>query len=146
MHRPTRLLALAGAVLASLALAACGGGGDDDSQVKDRVNGLYDALADKKADKACESLSDDAKDQLTKGSQALSKGKKQSCEDVMGLVFAFAGKQIEKVRDVKVTNVKVDGDKATATVEQGKTKNTVPLVKEDGEWLISSLSTGQAPN
>ena len=144
MPTSARRLAVPFAVALALAVAACGSGGGDEEQVKDRVNGFYDALADKKADEACDSLSEGARNSLTKSGQAFGgKGKERNCEDMMGILFTLAGKNIDQLGDTKVGKVKVDGDKATVAVEQGKTKGTIPLVKEDGDWLLSDLSAGQ---
>jgi hypothetical protein len=142
--KPGRAL---GVLAASLALAtgvaACGSGSsaDDEDQVKDRVQTLYTGFAEKKPDQICDSLTDKQKDTITKRPGA--SGKKQSCEEVMKLVLGLAGNQLKDVGKSKVSDVKVDGEKATATVSFRGRKGKVGLAKEDGDWLISDFNAGK---
>ncbi len=142
MHAPTpastRLPALA-AVVAALGLVACGGGSSgDEDEVKKTVNGIYDALGAKDADKVCASLSERGKREVTSGSPRRGK-KRMTCEQVFSFGLSFAGDALKDAGDAKVTKVEVDGSKATATVNFRKQSGKVGLVKEDGKWKVSDL-------
>lgn len=128
------------ALVLAAAVGACGssGGGDDDTKVKSTVNGLYDAFAAKDEKKICSSLSDAQKKQITKSTAK--SGKKQSCEQVMSFALAFLGDQLKTAKDAKVTAVKVDGDKATATVEYKGKKGKLGLSKDGDNWLVSDFN------
>jgi hypothetical protein len=133
----TRHLTAATLVVA-LILSACGeDNASDERAVKKAVEGVYDALADKDAKRVCDSISDKGKDQIT--SAAAKGGKKQTCEEVFGLVLAFGGSSLKEAKDVDVADVKVDGDQAKATVKLKSRKSDVGLIKEDGDWKLSGL-------
>src|SRR5215207_6336407 len=126
--------------LAILVLAACGDKASDEKDVKETVKGVYNALADKDADKVCDSISDQGKERIS--SAAARGGKKESCEHIFGLVLAFGGDSLKEARDVDVTDVKVDDDQANATVKLKDRKSEVGLVKEHGDWKLSGLDVG----
>jgi hypothetical protein len=137
---PARLLPWLFACLAlALPFGACGGdGGSDENAVKDAVNGLNGALADEDEEKVCDSLSKQGKEQVTEsGGRA---GKRVTCESILRLGFAFTD-TFKGARDAKVTDVQVDGNEATATVEFKRKTGDVSLVKEDGEWKLDDLDT-----
>jgi hypothetical protein len=129
------------ACAATLCLAACGGGGGDESAVKDRVNATFDGFAQKDSGKVCDSLSERYKKRIT--SRPVGKGA-QSCEKSLGLVLTLAGNSLKGVGDTKVENVSVDGDKATADISyKGGKKSKVALVKESGDWRVDNFSIQQ---
>jgi len=134
--RPTALLACCAL---AVTLGACGGGGNDEDDVRKAVNGVYDALASKDAKKVCGSLSEQGREQIARTTGR--SGKRMSCESVFGLGFAFAGETFKDAREAEVTDVEIDGDEATATVKfKGKTGD-VSLVKENGDWKLDDLQT-----
>src|SRR5215208_1507626 len=134
---PRRLLTIL-ALLAVLAFAGCGGSREPDrKEVENTVKGVYDALADKEAKKVCDSLSEKGKQEIS--SSSTQGGKKQSCEQVFKIGLVFAGDQLADAKDVKVTDVKLDGDKAKAAVSLKNRKSEIGLVKEDGDWKLSGL-------
>jgi hypothetical protein len=133
------LAACAVALSLSAGLIACGGSsGDDKTKVENRVNSLYDAFSEKDSKQICDSLTDKQKSQITR--RTAKSGKKQSCEQVMGFALAFLGNQLKDAKNAKVTDVKVDGDKATATVTYKGKKGRLGLSKQDGEWLVSDFN------
>jgi hypothetical protein len=137
--KPARaLLACAGAVILASGVTACGGGGGDESAVKDRVKTTFSGFADKDSGKICNSLSERYKKRIAQ--QPLGKGK-QSCEKSIGLVLTLAGNALKDVGNTKVGKVSVNGDKATADIsyKSGK-KNKVALVKEGGDWRVDDFS------
>ena len=120
------------------ASAGCGGSNESDKQdVQKAVKGVYDALAAKDAKKVCDSISEKGRQDIEK--QAGRGGKKRSCEQVFSIGLAFAGDSLAQAKNVKVTDVKIDGDQAKAAVSLKNRKSEIGLVKEDGEWKLSGL-------
>jgi hypothetical protein len=136
---PCRALTLL-ALLAAFAYVGCGGSRESDrDDVEKTVDGFYTAVADKDAKKACNSISEKGQQEI---SEAAAQGgkKKRSCEQVFDVVLAFAGDQFAQAKDVKVTDVKLDGDQATAAIRVNDRDSRVTLLKEDGRWKLRGLS------
>jgi hypothetical protein len=115
----------------ALALAACGGSDSDD--VKASLEDYNQAVANKDADKACELLSDAAK--KTIGGR--------SCVTTLEAGFRLLQpKQLAAFKGTEIKNIKVNGDKATATItfpkDSGVSEQTQTLVKENGEWHLQA--------
>src|SRR4051812_8132822 len=135
----TRRLLVPLLLLASLTAAACGGTHEADRQeVEKAVQNVYNALAAKDSKKVCASISEKGKKEI---SAAAAKGgrKKQSCEQVFNIALAYSGSALDQAKNVKVTDVKLDGDQAKATVSLQNRKSEVGLVKEDGDWKLGGL-------
>jgi hypothetical protein len=128
MRRP-----LAAALVAVLALAACGGGNDED-EAKKTVEQFFTALEKKDTGKLCDDL-------LTKG----------FIEQTTGATGDRAEKECRrqfsrlKAADIKldkVEKVKVDGDDATVRAAIDRSGQTQPQVlrlkKEDGDWRLAA--------
>lgn len=128
-------------VSAAVALGACGGSHESDrADVRKTVEGFYGALADKDAKKACAAISEKGKQEIS--DTASRQGKKQSCSQIFSLILAFGGNSLSQAKDVKVTDVKLDGDQASATISLSKRKSQIGLVKENGDWKLSGLDLG----
>lgn len=120
--------ALLPALLTAVALgvSACGGGGDsDEDQIRSVADEFTEAVRDKDAGRFCDSVV----------TEQIPDGKK--CEDeVSGQDF----ESIPKVEDVKVSEIKVKGDTATAkvaaTVEGKEMKDDGSFKKVDGDWKL----------
>ena len=139
MSRP-RLTAAA--FVAALTVGACGGGSaSDETAVKKAVKGFYNALADKDANKACNSISKQGQEEITAATRRT--GKKQTCPQVFRLFLSFSTSGIKQAKNIKVSDVKVDGKKAKASVSLGSRKSPVALVKEGGDWKLSGLNLGR---
>jgi hypothetical protein len=115
----------------ALALSACGGSDSDD--VKSSLEDYNQAVANKDADKACDLLSDAAK--KTIGGQ--------SCVATLEAGFRLLQpKQLAAFKGTEIKNIKVNGDKATATItfpkDSGVPEQTQTLVKENGEWHLQA--------
>jgi hypothetical protein len=130
------------AVVLALGVAACGGSSGDEEKVEKTLNRVYDALAAKDGDKVCDSLSEEGKRELTKGSGTAG-GKAQDCETVLRFGLAFAGDALKGIEDAQVKDVRVDGSEATATVKYKSREGGVKLVKEDGDWKLQSFDVGR---
>ncbi|HYP47696.1 MAG TPA: nuclear transport factor 2 family protein [Thermoleophilaceae bacterium] len=120
----------------ALGLVGCGEGKGDEEQVTSTVNGVYDALADKDADQVCDSLSAAGKRQITRGAD-----RSLSCEEVFKRGLSLAGDALKDAKRAEVTQVKVEGDKATASVKYKKETGKVELLKEDGKWKLNDLGS-----
>jgi hypothetical protein len=128
----------------ALAVTGCGGGdgaSKDEAAVRDAAKQLYGALADKDAGKVCDLLTASQRKAVAKGAGNAQSG---SCDQVMSLALSFvAGKGLEDADQAKVTKVKVDGERATATVDFKGRPGVLGLAKEDGEWKISAFNPKQ---
>jgi NTF2-like N-terminal transpeptidase domain len=118
----------------AVGLTACGG--SDSSDVKSALQDYNDAVANKDAAKACGLLSDQAKKTIG--------GK--TCEQTLKTGFALlTPKQLEAFKKTEIKNVKVSGDKATATItfpsDSGVPQQTQTLVKENGDWHLQAAGT-----
>jgi ABC-type glycerol-3-phosphate transport system substrate-binding protein len=123
MSARVRLFALA--LVACLALAACGGsgssGGGDDQQIRAVVGHLRDS-----DEAVCGEMTAKFLKQVFKD--------KAACEK--------QAKAAKQTNTFKIQSVKVSGDKATATIGAKQQKGTVTLVKEGGDWKISGVKSG----
>jgi hypothetical protein len=127
----TKMLPLVAAGGLALGLTACGGSDSDD--VKSSLQDYNNAVASKDAAKACDKLSDAAKKTIG--------GK--SCEDTLKQGFALLNaKQLDAFKKTDIKSVKVNGNKATATItfpkNSGVPDQTQTLVKENGEWHLQA--------
>src|SRR3954470_24787740 len=109
---------LAGAAVGgAVALSACGGSNSDEDQIKDLV---------KKVDDNPTALCDNATKELL-----AQLGGESGCK-------TLAKQDNNSGGDSKVSNVKVNGDTATATVTDKTGPSTVTFQKEDGDWKVKS--------
>jgi hypothetical protein len=127
----TRTLPLVLAGGLALGLSACGGSDSDD--VKSSLEDYNQAVADKDAGKACGLLSDAAKRTIG--------GK--SCEATLQSGFRLLNaKQLAAFNRTEISNIKVNGDKASATItfpkDSGVPQQTQTLVKENGDWHLQA--------
>ena len=108
---------------AALAVSACGE--SDEDQIRSAVTGFTEGVQDKDAGKLCDSV-------IT---ERIPEGEK--CEDqVSGEEF----ESVAKLEDIEVSDIKVDGDTATAkivaTVDGEKTEDDGTFKKIDGDWKL----------
>jgi len=139
----------------AMALSACGGddngsgtgtsgsGGDDREAVTAVVTGYTDAFADGDFDKACDYLTDDARQQIEKAGEAIDA---DGCSDALDKVTeSLDDKTRDALRKLEVTGVQIDGDRATVQSRipgSGEQTDPATLVREDGEWHIAPTATG----
>jgi hypothetical protein len=126
-------------LVAVLCLAAGCGGGNDEAGVKNAVNRLYAGFAERDAGKVCGSLTKAQQREVAKGAsgQGVAPG---SCRQVMGFALGFIGSTLKDAKQAKVTKVKVDGDKARATVVFKGKSGVLGVTKEDGDWKVSNFN------
>ena len=118
----------------ALGIAACGGSDSDD--VTSALSDYNQAVANKDAGKACDLLSDQAKKTIG--------GK--SCEATLEAGFRLLQpKQLAAFKKTEIKTVKVNGNKATATItfpkDSGVPEQTQTLVKENGEWHLQAAGS-----
>jgi hypothetical protein len=116
-----------------LALAACGGGADDDKEdVEQVVRDFVQATNERDADRLCGELL--TQEYLEKYTGATGDGAEQACEQQLDLISGL------KLKLLSVGRVSVDGDEATlrATLASGgqRTARVFELAKEDGDWKL----------
>jgi hypothetical protein len=129
---------------ATVALAGCGGDDDqgrDEAKVKRTVDGLYDAFAAKDARKVCASLTAARQREIERQARVGGQGR-GSCARTLSFALAFLGNQLKGLKSARVTDVRVDGDKATATVEYRGKKGDLGLAKKGDDWLVSDFQLG----
>jgi hypothetical protein len=116
-----RLIALAlVALVTSIGVAACGGGGD-----ADKARTVVEHLRD--SDQAvCGELTGAYLKQLFRN--------KSNCET--------AAKRSKAKNSFDIKSVKVNGDQATVGIQSKQRKGTVVLVKTGGDWKISQIKVG----
>jgi hypothetical protein len=118
------------ACLAALSLAAFAGCGPFGSGPEDAVKDFSEAVADGDGEKACDLVTDEYAEQEFGGDE---------CEEQVEQFGEQASDEDkDKLRDVEVSDVEEDGDKATAKVKiEGEDEDEVELEKVDGDWKIS---------
>ena len=130
-----RLMMLLLAVPALL-VAGCGGSDPDEA-----VREYFVAIVEQDGQRACTQLTDELQRDIEQAPAARAAGR--SCADVMELAAGLnPSLSTEKVEDLDI-ETEEDGDQATATLENPLVRRTetIDLVKEDGDWRISSLET-----
>jgi hypothetical protein len=116
-----RLAALAlVALAAAFGVAACGssGGGSDEDQIRTVVGHLADS-----DEAVCGEITDAYLKNIFKD--------KANCEK--------QAKASKETNSFEIKSVKVNGDKATASVQSKKEKGTIALVKDGGDWKIAGI-------
>jgi hypothetical protein len=123
----------------ALGLSACGDSGNsaDETAVTKTVNGLYDAFAAKDAGKVCASLTEERKREIENRAGV---GGSKGCERTLELALGFLGRDIEQIKNAEVTDVSIDGDQATATVEYKGREGDLGLTKQNGDWKVSDFN------
>jgi hypothetical protein len=126
------LVPLALLVLATLTLTACGGGGSGD---EDKITEVVETSATTADPSNCTELQTqrfDEQNSAQKGKAAV-----KACEEE-----AEAGE--EQAEGAKVSNVSIDGEKATAEAKfeggpLGSQSLELALVEEDGDWKLDQI-------
>ena len=127
-------------LLAALALlaAGCGGSGSD---ADDTVRDYFTAIVAQNGARACNQLSDDLRRDIEQAPAVRAAGR--SCADVMELAASLnPGLSEQDVQNLDI-NVEENGDTATASLENplSQRQEKIDLVKQGGEWKISTLET-----
>ncbi|HEX8073739.1 MAG TPA: DUF4878 domain-containing protein [Thermoleophilaceae bacterium] len=122
------------AAIAALALGGCGGGESDDA--KSALQDYVDAFAKGDGDRACSLLTKSTRDTFAARVAPITKSK--DCATSIDKLSKQAGPELlGALKDAKVSDVKVDGDRATAKLKSGSSTTTTQLRKEDGDWKVA---------
>jgi hypothetical protein len=130
--------ALAVAALGTLLAAGCGGKDKptDTEQIRTVLETYYKAFGKGDSGGACQELAKGTKEELEKA------GGGKDCTEILdqALKRPDYAKVAPKLASVKVTEIMIAGDKATAKASvPGVGRPTlVPVKKEDGVWKIAS--------
>ncbi len=122
------VLALGAATL----IAACGGSPADD--VRSAITGYYQAFASADGSGACSKLSSKTRTAL----QQAAGGRSCSAAIVQAAHQPNFTQIRPRLKDAKVSAIKIAGSTATAQVSLGAVHVPVSLVKEGGDWKIES--------
>lgn len=135
LRRPA--LALAACLALVPAAAACGGSSaSDEEQIQDAVSGFYTAFAAGDGEKACSYMSENSKDALLKSTKALNV---KSCEEGIKAAAGFLPTKLrDQIKKIEATDIKIDGDKATANAKPSVNNAKILFVKEDGDWKLDT--------
>jgi hypothetical protein len=125
------LVPLALLALAALAVTACGGGG---SSAEDEVTEVIEQAATTKDPSSCTELQTLRFTEQNTGEKG--KAAIKSCEE--------SAKEEEQAEEAKVSNVSVNGEKATAEAEfiggsLGSQTLAIALVEEGGDWKLDQI-------
>ena len=135
-HKGLRVARGAAAAMLAVAaiggVAACGGESDED-KIRSLVTGVFDAAKDKDGKKFCDSFTEEAQRQLS-GQTG------DGCAKALETNPEFLD-LIAEQGEPEITEVKVDGDKGTVKAKSEQTgEDTTQVVKEDGDWKLSSAA------
>lgn len=125
------------ALTAAVVVAGCGGGGSAQDQITSTVKDFYSGFVSGDGNKAC--------DQLTSSTQQslLRSAKGSSCSAAISRASKVLPDSVKKqAKNVDVTNIKVNGNSATATIKGGGQSGSVQLTKQGGKWKISNFPGG----
>jgi hypothetical protein len=121
-----------------LALAACGGGDDDEADVKQVVGDFVEATNERDADRLC----DDLVTQEYKEKSTLASGERatEACKRQLDLTRGL------RLDLISIGKTEVDGERATVRavieIDGVRGPRLFQLQKEDGRWRLSSGSSG----
>lgn len=136
---PLRMIVVAVVAILAIVLLVRACGGDDEAEVRETVERFGQAVSDKDYQTLCDDL-------LANALVSDTRSAGQPCE-----VALRTGLGERKEPKLKIDSVKVEDD--TALVETHSTaagerpsRDTVRLIKEDGDWRISNLVNEAPPD
>ena len=123
-----RLGALVVIVVAGLALGACGD--SDEDQIKSQIEDAYTAFADGEAEDFCNKLTADYRPDFE---DYYGPCTEDTLKKVTG---SLTDDQKEQLADPSVTEIKIDGEQADATING---EEDLEVIKEDSEWKLDDF-------
>jgi len=130
------------AALAGLALGGCGGGDgkkvSDPDAVRAAVSGFAKAFGAGDGKAACDLMTAEARAAFVKRVQSLIAT--TDCAKAIATVHDEAGAEVNLAfSDATVTNVRVTGSSATATLTASGHSATAKLAREGGSWKLTGV-------
>lgn len=119
--------------LLTVAVAGCGGGSSDSSQITSTIKTYLAAIANSDGTTACDQLTNGAANQVLQAGASL--GAVTCAQAVQDASGNLGGNGKQTLLDAQVINVHVTGSTASADLQGGT--QTVQLTKIGGRWLIS---------
>jgi hypothetical protein len=124
-------------------VAGCGGGTDETGPVRSAVRAYLDAFVKGDDAKTCSLMTASTRREFVKGARPLART--DDCAKATAAVRAAAGpKAVAAMRDARISDVRVDGQSATAKLTASSGQSIATLRREGGEWRVSS-TLGGAP-
>jgi hypothetical protein len=143
MHRRPvlpSLVAIAIAIVATLALGGCGGAASPPAQVRSAWETVKHALVTGDAKRFCAMLNDTSRTELLATIAQVSPPSSSSCESAAQTLFQISRDARQKLEGAKLVSVHVRGDTATTTDTTGPPADR--WVKVDGGWQVANLGLG----
>jgi hypothetical protein len=134
------LVAIAIAIIATLALGGCGGAASPPAQVRSAWETVKHALVTDDAKRFCAMLNDTSRVQLLATIAQVSPPSSSSCESAAQTLFQISRDARQKLEGAKLVSVHVRGDTATTTDTTGPPADR--WVKVDGGWQVANLGLG----
>jgi hypothetical protein len=134
------LVAIAIAIVATLALGGCGGAAPPPAQVRSAWETVKHALVTGDAKRFCAMLNDTSRTELLATIVQVSPPSSSSCESAAQTLFQISRDARQKLEGAKLVSVHVRGDTATTTDTTGPPADR--WVKVDGAWQVADLGLG----
>jgi hypothetical protein len=133
--RPLRSFVLAFLLVAVASSAGCGGQDGDAEQITDLTQRVAADVRDRDWKAVCDALSAKAEAGVMAGAEFVGA---DDCAEAIGHLYALDDSPEELSGDVKVSNVVVTGDRATADVTPtfAGEDPTLRYVREEGDWKV----------
>jgi hypothetical protein len=131
-----RAKAILAPVVLVLALAGCGGGDEDD--VKSTLRSYLDAFAKGDGSKSCDLMTTKTRAQFVDRVKVITDT--SDCGKSIEAIRKQAGTTVMKaLEETEISEVEVDGDRASAKLTNGANTSRAQLEKEDGEWRVAAV-------
>ena len=134
-----RISLVVSALLLSLTVGACGAGREQ-SGVEHAVDDLYGAFSTRDAVKACKLLTPEGRRRVTGRAAGGAPGTTAACERALARALAGPGDRFAQAANVEVSDVKVSGNRASATVSLKGYETRVGLAKLGSAWKVYDLN------
>jgi hypothetical protein len=133
-------VAIAIAIVATLALGGCGGAASPPAQVGSAWETVKHALVTGDAKRFCAMLNDTSRTELLATIAQVSPPSSSSCESAAQTLFQISRDARQKLEGAQLVSVHVRGDTATTTDTTGPPADR--WVKVDGGWQVADLGLG----
>ena len=128
----------AAALIAAALVALPGCGESEEDKVADTIQSYLKAFTEGDGEKACGFLSEDTRRAFV--AQVGTLLRTNDCGRALEQVRKGVRRQaLDALKEARVSNVKVDGERATATVEARGRSSRTELAKTEGDWKISDV-------